>query len=201
MVDSGVILIKSGFWALFVVILCCCACACMTAAPPSDGQNGGSGPSIIDKTPRDEPAKVAFEDAWQELVDYQYYEGMDLADVTLHQIHGIGVAINGTADSWIVGVQNDFSSSLLVYDRESWSQIAWGENFTQKKILFENITLPTQIYRDNQDPIEDLMNTTGTDVSDMDLSDGVYTISVSSSTGLSMIRINASTGELLSQTL
>jgi hypothetical protein len=193
-----VILIKSGFWALFAVILSCCACACMTAAPSSDS---GSGPSIIDKTPRGEPAKVSFENAWQELSDYESSGSLNLTNPTLRQIHGINVALNGTADTWIVGVQDKETSSLLVYDRESWSQIAWGEIFTQEIIAFENITLPTELYQTNQKIIGDIMNTNGADVSEMDLSDGVYTISISSSTGLSMIRFNASTGELLSQTL
>jgi hypothetical protein len=198
MVNSGVILIKSGFWALFALILCCCACACMTAAPPTDGQTDGSGLDIIDKTPRDEPAKVSFEDAWQELPDYEYSGSVNLTGLTLHQVHGIGVAINGTADTWIVGVQKEETSSLLVYDRESWSQIAWKEAFTQKMITFDNIALPSQIYQANQKKIGDIMNASGTEVSNMDLSDGIYTISIPSSTGLSMIRFNASTGELLS---
>jgi hypothetical protein len=201
MVNSGVILIKSGFWALFALILCCCACACMTAAPPADGQTDGSGPRIVDRTPRDEPAKLSFEDAWQELPNYDYSDVLNLEGLTLHQIHGMGVALNGTADTWIVGVQNETMSSLLVYDRETWNQIAWGEAFSQEIITFENLTLPSQIYQTNQKTIEDIMNANGAEVSDMDLSDGVYTISIPSSTGLSMIRFNASTGELLSQTL
>jgi hypothetical protein len=90
---------------------------------------------------------------------------------------------------------------LLVYDRETWKQITWGETYTQDVITFDNITLPTQIYQANQKTIGDIMNKSGTDISNMDLSDGVYTISIPSSTGLSMIRINASTGELLSDTI
>jgi hypothetical protein len=197
MVNSGVILIKSGFWALFAVILCCCACACMTAAPPAGEQTNGSSSSIIDKTPQDEPAKVTFETAWRELPNYESSGMVNLTGLTLHQIHGMNVAVNGSADTWVVGVQGQ-TSSLLVYDRDSWSQVAWGESFAQEIITFDHILLPTQIYENNQEIIRNLMNANGVDVSDMDLSDGIYTISIRSSTGLSMIRINASTGELLS---
>jgi hypothetical protein len=197
MVNSGVILIKSGFWALFAVILCCCTCACMTATPPAGGQTNESGSRIINKTPQDRPAKVNFETAWQELPNYESSGMVNLTGLTLHQIHGMNVAIDGSADTWIVGVQGR-TSSLLVYDRENWSQVAWGESFTQEIITFDHILLPTQIYESNQKTIKDLMNANGVDVSDMDLSDGIYSISIRTSTGLSIIRFNASTGELLS---
>jgi hypothetical protein len=77
----------------------------------------------------------------------------------------------------------------------------WGEPFPQTIITFENITLPTQLYETNQKAIEEIMNANGANMSDLDLSDGVYTISIRSSTGLSMIRFNASTGELVSHTV
>lgn len=168
---------------------------------PTNEPNSGSSPSIIDKTPRDEPAKVTFENAWGELPDYELDGTVNLTGLTLHQVHGIGVAINGSADTWIVGVQNRETSSLLVYDQESWSQVAWEETFSQKVITFDHIFLPTQIYEANLKTIGDLMKASGVEESDVDLSDDVYTISVRSSTGLSMIRFNASTGELLSQTV
>jgi hypothetical protein len=198
MVNSGVILIKSAFWTLFAVILCCCACACMTAAPPAGNQSNGTGPNVTDNTQREQVVKVAFENAWQELPKYESMGTVNLTGLTIHQIHGTGVAISGTADNWIVGAQQEDKSSLLVYDRESWSQITWGEAFTQNTITFDNILLPTQIYMANQKNIEEIMNANGVQESDMDLSDGMYIISIRSSTGLSMIRFNASTGELLS---
>jgi hypothetical protein len=119
--------------------------------------------------------------------------------LTLHQVHGTGVALNGTANSWVVGVQRENTSFLIVYDKERWNQMAWGEAFPQEPITFENITLPTQIYETHQKTIGDVMNASEADTSEVDLSNGVYTISIRSSTGLSMIRFNASTGELLSQ--
>ncbi len=121
-----------------------------------------------------------------------------MTNLTLHQVHGTGVALNGTADSWIVGVQREDTSFLIIYDKESWSQMAWGEAFPQEPIILENISQPTQIYETNQKTIGDVMNASEADTSEVDLSNGVYTISVRSSTGLSMIRFNASTGELLS---
>jgi hypothetical protein len=102
----------------------------MTAAPPGNGPTGGTGPSIIDKTPRDEPVKATFENAWRDLPYYEF--AGNLTGFTLHQIHGIGVELNGTADTWIVGVQQEERSALLVYNRESWTQ--WnGENLSLRR--------------------------------------------------------------------
>jgi hypothetical protein len=167
-------------------------------AGPSDNQTSG-GPSVIDRTPRDEPSKATFENAWQELSYYESIGGINLTGVTIHQIHGTGVDIGGNASSWIVGVQQGDTSSLLVYDRESWRQISWGESFTTQYITFDQILLPTEIYDTNHQTIENVMNTNGVKESDIDLSDGIYTISIRSTNGLSQLRYNATTGDLLSR--
>ncbi|MDD1672971.1 MAG: hypothetical protein LUP99_01000 [Methanomicrobiales archaeon] len=190
------ILIKSAFWMVLAAFLCCCACACLTAGP-SENQTSG-GPSVIDKTPRDEPANVTFENAWQKLSYYESTGALNLTGVTIHQIYGTGVDARGNASSWIVGVQQGNTSSLLVYDRESWRQVSWGESFTSPYITFDQILLPTEIYDTNSQTIENTMNANGVKDSDIDLSDGVYTISIRSSNGLSQLRYNATTGELLS---
>ena len=200
MVDSGVILIKSAFWTVFAVILLilfCCAGGCLSSSVPAGNQS--SGPNIIDKTPRDEPVKVTFESAWQDLPYYESTGTVNLTSLTIHQIHGTGVDAKGYADNWIIGVQQRENSSLLIYDRESWRQIAWGEPFTSPVITFDQMILPTQIYGVNNQSIEEMMNSNGVQESEIDLSDGVYTVSIRTSTGLSQLRYNASTGELLSQ--
>lgn len=196
--NSGVILIKYAFWTVFAVILCCCACACTTANPPVVNQSESNAVSVNDRTPREEPERVAFESAWQSLSDIPIAGSMDHTSLVVHQIHGTGVDSEGKARSWIVGVQKGETHLLVIYDQEIWHQVTWGESFTSPGLSFQQVLLPTELYQNNQETIEDTMNRNGVEESELDLTDGMYTISVHTPTGLSLLRFNATTGESIS---
>jgi hypothetical protein len=180
----------------------------MTAAPLGGDQPSTTTPVITGQTtvppspvelPNGETAKVAFEDAWQELSHYESGGLVNLSGFSIHMIHGSGVTIDGRAGTWIVGVQQGGTGSILLYNQQSWKQEMWGEAFSQDEIDLKRILQPTRIYEINRETIEKVMTENGAEMSDMDLSDGIYTVYIQSSSGLSTITFNASTGELLSQ--
>ncbi len=189
------ILIKFAFWVVIAVILCCFACAC-TNTPAQNGTT--SGPSVIDKTPRDGPKKVTFEVAWDDLSWYSSTGTLNLTNMTLHQIHGSAVDSGGNASSWVLGIQRENISSLLIYEKEEWREISWGEPFSSPAINVTSILLPTELYDQHRPEIEGTMATSGANETEMDLSGEIYTIAIRSSTGISLLRYNATTGESLS---
>jgi hypothetical protein len=190
-----VILIKFAFWVVIAVILCCFTCAC-TNTPAQN--SSAPGPTIIDKTPRDGPEKAPFEAAWIDLSWYNSSGTLNLTNMTIHQIHGSTIDAGGNASSWILGIQQENVSSLLVYENEEWRQVAWGEPFTSPVIEVGSILLPTELYEHNHPEIEEAMTANKANESELDLSGEAYTISIRSSTGISLLRFNATTGESLS---
>lgn len=181
---------------LFLGIFClfggCTQDATQTIEAPPDG-------GISEITPYSADQRSNFEEARAELELANARGLLNTDNMTIHHINGVNVDINGSAESWVLGVARGENFSLLIFNsRNGWREEPWPFPLEEQALLIDLVLSPTDLYAHQQDLIMREMIAQNVSASDLELNENTYTVLIRSSTNISILMFNAETGELVS---
>lgn len=169
-------------------------CGCMTEAPESSPQL-----SEVKLNSSHVNERVTLNAAMADLKIYLSEGEVSTENMTIHLVVGDGVDISGMARTWTLGVTQNNIPSLFVYKSGGWRQTGWGDTFMDDAIDLNATLSPDELYKMKSSVIGDEIRSPDPDLTEtqLRLSGGVYSVSTRSETGISELKFNAKTGELI----
>jgi hypothetical protein len=177
--------------ALILLILCS---AC-TFLPSEEKKEGGLSQVSIPE----ENSRISFEKARQELENYGMDSINETADVkTVYYIVAKDLDESGNAASWVFGINQGSVAKLLVYDRTGWTVFPWSIR-VQEEIALDQVTPPGTLFSRNKAAITGASQAVP-ERRDLELQQGIYTLTIYSGSTNRILTFNATTGALITQT-
>jgi len=177
--------------ALIVLILCS---AC-TFFPSEEKKEGG----LTQVTIPVENSRISFGEAQQKLDEYRMDSVNETAEgKTIYSLIAKDVDESGNATSWVFGINQGVGAKLLVYDRTGWTVFPWSTVITEK-IALDQIVSPGTLFANNNATITGPSQTVP-ERRDLELQQGVYTLTIYSGSTNRILTFNATTGALITQT-
>jgi hypothetical protein len=175
-----------------IILILCSACVSQSSSDKIPQQNVGL-VQISEGSP-----SVSFELARQNLGDYRPDPTNQSTDIkTIYYIHGTNIDGSGNATSWIFGVQHSGGTELLAYDRSGWKQIPWNASLLSEEINIDRIISPGSLFSQNNAIILGNPIPTNPERRDLDLTRGIYTLTINSGSKERILTFNATTGKLI----
>jgi hypothetical protein len=141
---------------------------------------------------------ISFEVARQNLLEYQPDPTNESTAIkTVYYIHGTNVDGSGNATSWIFGVRHSGGTELLSYDRSGWKQIPWDASLLSEEINIDRIISPGSLFSQNNGVIFGNPIPANPERRDLDLTRGIYTLTITSGSKERILTFNATTGKLM----
>ena len=184
-----------AIFVLFVLTLCS---ACVTQSSPNQTSQQNGGISQIQGPV--ESRYISFTEAQTNLPAYQPDpENVSYFIKTIYYFTGIDVDGSGNARSWIFGVGRTNGTEMLAYDRSGWIKIPWTAPAGAEEIVVDNIVSPERLFSQNAAFILVNPSMTIPERRDLELKQGIYTLTITSGNTSRILTFNATTGELISK--
>ena len=181
--------------ALFILSLCS-ACVSQSSSNQTSQQDGGIS-QILGPV---ESSYISFTEAQQNLPAYQPDpENVSYFIKTIYYFTGIDVDGSGNARSWIFGVGRTNGTEMIAYDRSGLINIPWTAPTGSEEILLDNIISPERLFSQNAAFILVNPSMTIPERRDLELKQGIYTLTITSGNTSRILTFNATTGELISK--
>jgi hypothetical protein len=177
--------------ALIILILCS-ACVSQTITNQPSQQNGG----LTLTTLKTESSSISFENAYQNLMNYRPDTTNESTANIIYTIYGMNIDRSGNATSWVFGVRHSGGTELLAYDQSGLTRIPWNAPPFSSEIDVDNIVPPNSLFSQNSAII--LSNPSPIERQDLELSQGTYTLTITSETQERVLTFNATTGKVIS---
>ena len=175
--------------ALILLILCS-ACTLL-----SSGEKKEEG--LTQVTIPVETSRISFEEAKQKLEEYTINETAD--GKTIYYIIAKNMDESGNATSWVFGINQGKGAKLLVYDKTGFTVFNWSTHIPEK-IALDQIVYPDTLFTRNKALIVTTPSQTGSERRDLELQQGIYTLTIYSGATNRILTFNATTGALITQT-
>lgn len=180
------------FISALIGMMLCSACILQSAPDRTSGQNAGLA-QVSEESPY-----ISFDQARQNLAEYRPDPANGSAVTkTIYYIHGTNLDASGNAVSWIFGVRHAGETELLAYDRNGWIQIPWNAPPLYQEIDPEKIVSPGSLFSQNRAAILSKSSTTNPERRDLELIQGIYTLTITSGSGDRILMFNATTGMMI----
>lgn len=179
--------------ALFVLSLCS---ACASQPPENQTSQENTGLSQI--LGPVESSYINFDVAQQNLPAYQPDpQNTSYFIKTIYYFTGLDVDGSGNARSWIFGVRHANGTEMLAYDQSGWIKILWNAPLGSEEIAVDSIVSPARLFSQNTAVIFVNSSNTIPERRDLELKQGIYTLTITSGSMGRILTFNASTGELI----
>jgi hypothetical protein len=178
-------------------LILCSACVSQpptTQTTPATQQSGG----LVEVTVPTESPYISFDVAQRNLQDYQPGSVNNPTLMkTVYYITGIDVDQSGNARSWIFGVRNANGTEMLAYDRSGWVTLPWNALPGLEEIRDDSMVSPARLFSQNPAVIIGNPPSAIPERRDLELKQGVYTLTITSGSTTRILSFNATTGELI----
>jgi hypothetical protein len=179
----------SSLSVLVVLALLCSGCSV-----PGQGSSGGNGGhSDITVSPME---RTTLDEAISSLRKAERDELQDLVGMKITQVMGVRVDLDGKARTWTLGFKGLNSTKVLEYHAGDWTRLDLELPLPDEEILIDQLIPPEQLYAARRDRIREALDRHGATESDLLLARGVYTITVPSPSGTTVLIFDARTGEM-----
>lgn len=128
-----------------------------------------------------------------------YYINTGGIPAELCQIIGSGVDREGIADTWMFGIRYGKNTSLVYPYNSWWREASWPGALPEDEIDTDSIIMPSDILSRNAQSVGSLFDSSETGKIYLILKDGIYFLTPEKSDSITEIKINAYTGEVISQ--
>ena len=142
------------------------------------------------------PTSVSLEKARQMVGE------MDIAGSTgnnsqqdIYYVVGRNLDATGSAESWLFGTRSPEGNTLLVYERNRWTVIPWTATLPSEEIPFEKILLPDELISQNRNEISGTTGASG--IREIELKNGIYSLTLTGGSTDLILAFNATTGVLI----
>lgn len=179
------------FSTLLVVILCS---ACVSQSPSNPVTQSNTGFTQV--TDALDSSRISFTEARQNFREFGYSLLGSGNATTVYYILSRNVDETGNATSWIFGAKQGTGAGLLVFDRSGWTIIPWNETRPLEVVDLDHIS-PDALFYQNKALILGSASPSGTERRDLELKNGIYTLTIVSGTSSRSITFNATTGALI----
>jgi hypothetical protein len=119
--------------------------------------------------------------------------------MTVYYIAGIDVEQSGNARSWIFGVRDTHGTEMLAYDHSGWVTLPWNVPPGLEEIRDDSMVSPERLFSQNAAVIIGNPPPAVPERRDLELKQGVYTLTIVSDSTTRILSFNATTGELIPQ--
>jgi hypothetical protein len=177
--------------ALIILVLCC-ACTTPLSGEKTSQEGGLTQVSVPVESPR-----ISFEEAQQKLEGYRTDSINGTAGLnSLYYIVAKDVDESGNATSWVFGINQGGAANLLVYDKTGWTIFPWSSQI-REKIALDRIVRPDALFARNKATIVTNPSQTIPERRDLEMQDGIYTLTIYSGTSNRVLTFNATSGALI----
>jgi hypothetical protein len=180
---------------LLSVLVLCSACVFSPPADQKPQQEGG----LTQITVPAENSRISFEAAHQKLKDYRADSVNESAsNKTIYYILAKDVDDSGNAMSWVFGVNYGTGARLLIYDKSGWTTFPRSNTtLPSKEIVVDHIVSPGNLFNQNKAVIVGTPSSAIPERKDLELQQGVYTLTMYSGSKGKILTFNATTGALI----
>jgi hypothetical protein len=185
----------SIIFSILVLLPLILSSACVTQSSTSQSNPQDVGISQI--SPNAGSQYISFDAAQQNLLAYQPASSGGPAPLkTVYFVHGTDVNESGYAASWIFGVNISDRAELLAYGEGGWITIPWNLPLDSEEINFDEVVLPDRLFSQNHAVILGTLSQTP-ERRELDLKQGLYTLTITSGSTVRILVFSAITGELI----
>ena len=177
-----------------VVLVMCSACV-LPSADQKPQQDGG----LTQVTVPEETSRISFEEAYQNLKDYHIDSSSGLTESKkIYYILAKDVDESGTAMSWVFGVNYGSGDRLLIYEKSGWTVFPRSNStLPSEEIVVDRIISPGNLFTINKAIIASTSSSTNPERRDLELQEGIYTLTLYSGSKGRILTFNATTGALI----
>jgi hypothetical protein len=160
--------------------------------PDLKAVNVGINPS----TTVDEATYMSMEEAYLNLKQTIPVSDLDSnGNPRIYYIQGSNLDTSGKATRWMFGVNRSTGSYLMNFEGETWTEIPWNARLPQQQITTDKIVYPGVLFSKNSKTILADPSTSASEIRDLDLRDGSYSLTIVSGGSTRYLTFNAATGE------
>ena len=149
------------FFSLILVLATCFTIGCSTQTPATPQNETGTVTDFgfrTETTTQEQKAILSFREITADLTNLQFDTGNDSAVNTSpkNQIlfaRGIGLDEEGKTVSWTFAVHHSNSTSIVTYDPQGRTIVAWKGVFPQREIQMDSIITPEDLFLKNREAI------------------------------------------------
>lgn len=116
---------------------------------------------------------------------------------TIHYIHGEDIDSSGNAKTWLLAIKTNQSQFYFEYSDQNTRQYAWNETNISKPILVDKLIMPDRLFTSHRNLIEDILGGTGITRKEIQLENGIYTLTVTKNAPKEYL-FDAYSGEIIS---
>jgi len=120
---------------------------------------------------------------------------IDRGTIPIYYIQGVDLDSSGSAARWTFAVNRSSGLMLMVLENENLTEIPWGSRFSDTPITLDQVMQPEDLFTKNHDVIFSDPAVTVTEESELDLRNGVYTLTLGSGDAMRYLVFDAVTGE------
>ena len=185
--------------AIFVISALVALVLCSACVLPSFGEQKKQEGGLTQVTVRADTSRISFEDAYQNLKNYQVDSTSGSAEnKKIYYILARDVDDSGNAVSWVFGVNSGTNQSLLIYDKSGWTVFPYSNPMlASQEILIDNIVSPGNVITSNKAIIARTLSSIIPDRKDLELQEGIYKLNIYSGNTGKVLTFDATTGALI----
>ncbi len=183
-----------AIFAILLMSVFVLSSACTSPANEKNATNSG----LIQVTTKEISSYISFGEARQAFESFTTVDESN-ETVPVYDIYSRDVDNSGNAITWLFGVQRNNEMELLSYTRTGWKIIPLNTTFPSEKIMFDSIVSPGTLFDQNKDKIFSESSSSIPERRDLELKQGVYTLTISSGDSNRKLLFNATTGELIAR--
>lgn len=120
---------------------------------------------------------------------------MDRGTIPIYYIQGADLDTSGSAARWTFAVNRSSGLMLMVLENGDLTEIPWGSRFSDTPINFDQVMQPEDLFTKNHEAIFSDPAVTVSEESELDLRDGMYSLTLGSGGTMRYLVFDAVTGE------
>lgn len=184
-----------------ILVLALLSALCLTAActipflgdADSSGERIDGGISTLDRPVEKTYLKMSA--AWALLQEFMPGSEIDYGTIPIYYIQGADLDTSGSAARWTFAVNRSSGLMLMVLENGDLTEIPWGSRFSETPIYLDQVMQPQDLFTKNHDAIFSDPAVTVTEESELDLRDGMYSLTLGSGGTMRYLVFDAVTGE------
>jgi len=182
------------FISVLLTLILCSACTMLPSA------NQSPDAARLQVSEPVEPPRISFDEARHTIpASHPDPDRVSTFIKPIFYIIGIDVDESGNARNWIFAVRRTSETEMLAYDGKNWVTIPWSAPLDLEEITVDSIISPAQLFSRNAAVIVRSPPPADPERRELELKQGIYTLTITSGSTSRVLAFNATTGELIAQ--